>query len=210
MSAIIQLRASRSTTRLRVKRPAAPAEIPLTAKQKRLIRDSFRRIEPALELVGRLFYLRLFRIDSSLRARFDGPVEVQARKFAAAVKLGMISLKHKDGLGPVLKLLGARHRQLGIRSRHYRSMTRALIWTLEQSLEESFTRETKDAWNTLLGQIMRVLSAKQTLAADHCEAWPALPASDSTSFTLMAPLSSTASSTSCPASSTWVLPSTVS
>jgi hemoglobin-like flavoprotein len=75
------------------------------------------------------------------------------------MKLGMISLKHKDGLGPVLKLLGARHRQLGIRSRHYRSMTRALIWTLEQSLEESFTRETKDAWNTLLGQIMRVLSA---------------------------------------------------
>jgi hypothetical protein len=38
-------------------------------------------------------------------------------------------------------------------------MTRALIWTLEQSLEESFTRETKDAWNTLLGQIIRVLSA---------------------------------------------------
>jgi len=94
-----------------------------------------------------------------LRARFDGPVDVQARKFAAAMKLGMISLKHKDGLGPVLKLLGARHRQLGIRSRHYRSMTRALIWTLEQSLEESFTRETKDAWNTLLGQIIRVLSA---------------------------------------------------
>src|SRR4029078_1874569 len=164
MSAVIQLRASRSTTRLRVKRPAAPAEIPLTAKQKRLIRDSFRRIEPALELVGRLFYLRLCRIDSSLRARFDGPVEVQARKFAAAMKLGMISLKHKDGLGPVLKLLAARHHQLGIRSRHYRSMTRALIWTLERSLEESFTRETKDAWNTLLGQIMRVLSASQTLA----------------------------------------------
>ena len=159
MSAVIQLRPSRSTTRLRVKRAVAPAEIPLTAKQKRVIRESFRKVEPALELVGRLFYLRLFRIDPSSRARFDGPVEVQARKFAAAMKLAMISLKHKDGLGPVLKLLGARHRQLGIRTRHYRSMTRALIWTLEQSLEESFTRETKEAWNTFLGQITRVLSA---------------------------------------------------
>src|SRR4029078_11119389 len=164
MSAVIQLRASRSTTRLRVKRPGPPADIPLTAKQKRLIRDSFRRIERALELVGRLFYLRLFRVDSFLRARFDGPVDVQPRKFAAAMKLGMISLKHKDGLGPVLKLLGARHRQLGIRARHYRPIARALIRTLEQSLEESFARETKDAWNTLLGQIMRVLSASQTLA----------------------------------------------
>jgi hemoglobin-like flavoprotein len=149
MSAVIQLR-PRSTTRLRVKRAAAPAEIPLSAKQKRLIRESFCKVEPALELVGRLFYLRLFRIDPSSRARFDGPVEM---------KLAMISLKHKDGLGPVLKLLGARHRQLGIRTRHYRSMTRALIWTLEQSLEESFTRETKEAWNTFLGQVTRVLSA---------------------------------------------------
>jgi hypothetical protein len=38
-------------------------------------------------------------------------------------------------------------------------MTRALIWTLEQSLEKSFTRETKDAWNALLGQTTRLLSA---------------------------------------------------
>jgi hemoglobin-like flavoprotein len=159
MSAVIQLRPSRSRTRVGIERPAAPAEIPLTSKQKRLIRESFRKFEPALELVGRLFYLRLFRIDASLRARFDGPVEVQARKFAAAMKLAMISLKHKDGLGSILKLLGARHRQLGIRTRHYRSMMRALIWTLEQSLEKSLTRETKEAWNALLSQTTRLLSA---------------------------------------------------
>lgn len=159
MSAVIQLRPSRTTTRLRIKRAAAPAEIPLTTIQKRRILESFRRVEPALELVGQLFYLRLFRIDPSLRARFDGPTEMQARKFAAAIKLAMLSLKHDDGLGSVLKLLGARHRQLGIRSRHYRSMTRALMWTLEQSLEKSFTRETKDAWNAFLGQAMRKLSS---------------------------------------------------
>src|SRR4026209_589311 len=99
MSAVIQLRASRSTTRPRVNRPAAPAEIPLTAKQKRLIRDSFSRIEPALELVGRLFYLRLFRVDSSLRARFDGPVEAQARQFAAARKLGVTCVAQQGRLG---------------------------------------------------------------------------------------------------------------
>jgi len=159
MSAVIQLRPSRTTTRLRIKRAAAPAEISLTTIQKRRILESFRKVEPALELVGQLFYLRLFRIDPSLRAQFDGPAELQVRKFAAAIKLAMISLKHDDGLGAVLKLLGARHRQLGIRGRHYRSMTQALIWTLEQSLEKSFTSETKDAWNAFLGQAMRKLSA---------------------------------------------------
>jgi hypothetical protein len=37
-------------------------------------------------------------------------------------------------------------------------MARALIWTLEQSLEKSFTRETRNAWTTLLDQITRVLA----------------------------------------------------
>ena len=37
-------------------------------------------------------------------------------------------------------------------------MSKALIWTLEQSLEKRFTRETKDAWSALLTQITRTLS----------------------------------------------------
>ncbi len=51
------------------------------------------------------------------------------------------------GSSATLKLLGARHRQLGIKPRHYRTMAQALIWTLEQSLETSFRRDTKEAWN---------------------------------------------------------------
>jgi hemoglobin-like flavoprotein len=159
MSAVIHLPSSKATTRLHVQRAAAPAEISLSAKQKRLIRESFLRLDPALELVGRLFYLKLSRLESNLGSRFAGPAEMQARKFAAAMKLAMISLNHDDGLASTLKLLGARHRQLGIRVRHYRLMARALIWTLEQSLGKSFTRETRNAWTTLLDQITRVLAA---------------------------------------------------
>lgn len=133
------------------------SDIPLTAKQKRLIRDSFAKLEPARDLVAQLFFLKLFRLDPSLRKRFGGPVETQARKFAAGMKLTVISLGHQDGLMPTLKLLGARHRQIGIRPRHYRTMSRALVWTLEQSLEKRFTRETKEAWNTLLAHLSRTL-----------------------------------------------------
>jgi hypothetical protein len=42
--------------------------------------------------------------------------------------------------------------------RDYRMMSKAWIWTLERSLEKSLTRQTKDAWTVLLGQITRVLS----------------------------------------------------
>jgi hemoglobin-like flavoprotein len=144
--------------RMRRAKAVPVSDTQLTAEQKRLIRLSFLRVEPALDLVAQLFFLKLFRLDTSLRKKFSGPVEIQARKFAAGAKLAMISLGHEDGLAPTLKLLGARHRQLGIRARHYRTMSRALVWTLERSLDKSFDRDTKDAWNTLLAYLTKVMA----------------------------------------------------
>jgi hemoglobin-like flavoprotein len=157
-AAAIQTSVPAPKTRSRRTRRAPATETQLTAEQKRLIRLSFLRVEPALDLVAQLFFLKLFRLDPALRKKFSGPVEIQARKFAAGAKLAMISLGHEDGLAPTLKLLGARHRQIGIRSRHYRTMSRALVWTLERSLEKNFDRDTKDAWNTLLAYFTKVMA----------------------------------------------------
>ena len=158
MPAAMQAAVASPKPKARRKRRSAAKEIKLTAAQKRLIRLSFLRIEPALDLVAQLFFLKLFRLDPSLRKKFDGPVEQQARKFAAGAKLAMISLGHEDGLAPTLKLLAARHRQMGIRTRHYRTMSRALVWTLERSLDKAFDQNTKDAWNALLSNFTQVLS----------------------------------------------------
>ena len=153
MSAAVQAPVAKSSNRR-----APAAAIALTAQQKRLIRESVLKLEPAFDLVGQLFFLKLYRLDLAFRDRFDGTTETQGRKFMAALKLAIISLNYEDGLAPTLKLLGIRHRQLGIKIRHYRIMTKALLWTLEQSLEKRFTRETKDAWSALLTQITRTLS----------------------------------------------------
>ena len=159
MSVALHLSSSRSTTRMQLKRTPTPAEAPLTDEQKQLIRSSFAKIEPAIELVAQVFFRKLFALDSSLRAKFSGPIEIQARKFAAAMKLTMITLSRDEELTPTLKLLGARHRQLGIRTRHYRMMAKALTWTLEQSLAKDYTRETRAAWTALLDKITRTLTA---------------------------------------------------
>src|SRR3990170_5941113 len=113
MSAAIQARAAKSSNA--PGRAEASAEIKLTARQKRLIRESFLKLEPALDLVGQLFFLKLFRLDPALRGRFAGDPKTQSRKFMAAVKLTIISLRHNHGLAPTLKLLGVRQRQLGIK-----------------------------------------------------------------------------------------------
>ena len=39
-------------------------------------------------------------------------------------------------------------------------MSRALVWTLERSLEKAFDRDTKDAWNTLLAYFTDVMSGQ--------------------------------------------------
>lgn len=144
--------------RARSSRSTRSKDTQLTLEQKRLIRESFARVEPALDLIAQLFFLKLFRLDPSLRKKFDGPIEIQARKFAAGAKLAMISLGHEDGLAPTLKLLGARHRQMGIRTRHYRTMSRSLVWTLERSLDKAFDRDTKDAWNTLTAHFTKLMA----------------------------------------------------
>jgi hypothetical protein len=37
-------------------------------------------------------------------------------------------------------------------------MAKALLWTLEQSLDRDFTRETRAAWSALLDNITRILT----------------------------------------------------
>jgi hemoglobin-like flavoprotein len=156
MSVTIQTRAKSANRAARA--PFGADEILLTPAQKRRIRESFLKLAPALDLVGQLFFLKLFRLDPAFRTRFGADAEVQGRKFMAAVKLGLISLKHDDGLVPIIKLLGVRYRQMGLKVRDYRTMTKALMWTLERSLETKFTPKTKDAWSVLLTQVTRILS----------------------------------------------------
>jgi hemoglobin-like flavoprotein len=156
MSVTIQTRAKSANRAARA--PFGADEILLTPEQKRRIRESFLKLAPALDLVGQLYFFKLFRLDPAFRRRFGADTEMQGRKFMAAVKLGLISLNHDDGLVPIIKLLGVRYRQMGLKVRDYRTMTKALIWTLERSLETKFTPKTKEAWTVLLTQVTRILS----------------------------------------------------
>ena len=158
MSASLEARPPKASNRLK---PRDRAEIALTAEQKRLVRESFMALEPALDLVGQLFYLKLYRLDPSFRDRFGGDPEILGRKFMAGVKLTIVSLKHDDCLTPVIRLLGLRQRQLGMKVRDYRMMSKAWMWTLERSLEKRLSRQGKDAWTVLLSQITRVLSGSE-------------------------------------------------
>ncbi len=171
--------------------PRAPCRpIALTTKQKRLIRESFLKLEPALDLVGQLFYLKLLPARPGLPRPLRRNAETQGRKFMAALKLGIISLNHDDGLAPTLKLLGVRHRQLGIKMRHYRTMTKALMWTLEQSLEKQL--HARDQGRLVDAAHPDHPHAERRRRGSIAERWRFRRLS-STTFTPTAPFSSTGS-----------------
>jgi hemoglobin-like flavoprotein len=131
----------------------------LTREQKRHIRETFAIIEPASDLVARLFYMKSVDLDPSLSELFKSPSRVQRRKFMAAMKVAVLSLDRLQSLQPILKLLGTRQREEGVTQYHYDTFQSAWVWTLEQALQARFPREAKDAWSSLLGEMTRATAS---------------------------------------------------
>src|SRR5262245_773672 len=138
---------------------AVSASPSLTREQKRHIRETFAIIEPASDLVARLFYMKSVDLDPSLGTLFKSPSRVQRRKFMAALKVAVLSLDRLQSLQPILKLLGTRQREEGVNPGHYETFQCAWVWTLEQSLQARFPREAKDAWSSLLGEMTRATAS---------------------------------------------------
>jgi hemoglobin-like flavoprotein len=139
--------------------PVVFASPSLTREQKRRIRETFAIIEPASDLVARLFYLKSIDLDPSLHSLFKSPSRVQRRKFMAAMKVAVLSLDRLQSLLPILKLLGTRQREEGVKPSHYETFQRAWVWTLEQSLQSRFSREANEAWWSLLREMTRATAS---------------------------------------------------
>src|SRR5262245_19654894 len=114
----------------RVGSQVAFPEPDLTAKQVRLLRQSFALIEPKAEIAGLVFFRQLFTLDPSLRELFQGSIELQGRKLMDALGYAVGTLDNHKSLVPVLESLGRRRLAYGVGDDHYENMVKALIQTL--------------------------------------------------------------------------------
>lgn len=127
-----------------------PAFVPQpSSRQKALVRESFDVLLPCAGLVAQAFYRRLFELDPKLEALFKGDLESQGEKLMNALHISILSLDRMDVLRPTIRLLGIRHREYGVQRKDYVTVAAALLWTLEQCLNERFTRDVKDAWGAV-------------------------------------------------------------
>jgi hemoglobin-like flavoprotein len=123
----------------------------MTPKQIALVQASWKLVQPISDQAAALFYSRLFLLDPSLKRLFKSDMQEQGRKVMSMISLAVNSLARLESIVPAVQALGRRHAGYGVEARHYVTVGAALIWTLEQGLGKSFTKETEDAWRAAYG-----------------------------------------------------------
>jgi hemoglobin-like flavoprotein len=123
----------------------------MTHDQVALVQSSFQSVQPILEPAAMSFYDRLFELDPSLRPMFRSSREDQARKLAQALAVVVAAIDRPETIRGAIESLGRPHAAYGVRDDHYSTVGSALLWTLEQGLDDAFTHAVRDAWAAAYG-----------------------------------------------------------
>ena len=145
----------------------------MTPQQIRLVQSSYARLKPASAEVAATFYERLFAIDPSLRALFNGDLARHGERLMHMIGAAVGLLNRPETLFPVLHALGARHVGYGVKAAHYDTLGTALLDTLAHGLGSSFTSELRSAWQHLF-EVVRseMLASPAPAGLRHAQAMP--------------------------------------
>jgi hemoglobin-like flavoprotein len=119
-----------------------------------------RGIDPAL--LGDVFYSRLFLAHPELRPLFNGPMDVQYKKFIDMLSYLVSQLHRLDEFTIDVAIMGQRHKQYGVKPDHYDAVEEALLWTLQTGLGRDWNEEIAQAWNTVYGIIAQKMQEPVT------------------------------------------------
>jgi hemoglobin-like flavoprotein len=120
----------------------------MTPRQIALVQESWKLVQPIADKAAKLFYMRLFSLEPSVRRLFTGDMTEQGRKLMSMISVAVNSLARLESIARAVQALGRRHAGYGVQKHHYAVVEAALIWTLAVGLGEKFTRETEEAWRT--------------------------------------------------------------
>ena len=136
---------------------------------------SFWLLEPVADAAMTYFYAQLFAMDTEIRAMFPAAMDVQRRRFFAA--LGRIAAcsgrarQDRDRLVPYLRELGRAHRKFGVRERHYEVFRRALLATLQRFAAPRWNETAKHAWEMAFNHAATIMIEAAKDDAAESPAW---------------------------------------
>ena len=119
-----------------------PQQITLVQNSWRLLRS----LDP--QLVGDLFYSKLFLDHPEVRPMFPKDMIEMRRKLIAKINVIVARLEQFEALKPDIGALARRHVEYGVVPQQYGYVGAALLWTLEHGLGHDWTPEVAEAWQT--------------------------------------------------------------
>lgn len=131
----------------------------LTARDIEIVRDDWEKVELIADQAATLLYDRLFALDRDLRLLFPLDLGEQKRKVIRMLGAAIYGLSEPDVLVPILRALGRRHFELGVREQDYRTLAEALTWTLRQGLGATFDAEHEAAWARVYAMLATYMQA---------------------------------------------------
>jgi hemoglobin-like flavoprotein len=86
------------------------------------------------------------------------------------------AIDRPDQLVSSVAALGRRHVHYGVKDADYESVGAALLWTLEQGLDDAFTPEVRAAWAEAyltVATVMRRAAMREQITGERPAVWPA-------------------------------------
>ncbi len=128
-------------------------------------------LEPAADAAMTYFYGQLFAMDPEIRAMFPPAMDVQRRRFFAALVRIAADQDEPAVLVPYLEQLGRAHRKYGVREQHYGAFRRALLATLHRFAGPGWDDATQYSWERAFDHAVEVMTDAAARDAEHSPAW---------------------------------------
>jgi len=148
----------------------------MTPQQIALVQASFANVAPVSAPAAELFYQRLFELAPDLRPMFAADLSAQKKKLIDTLAYAVDSLSCPAKLGPELAALGERHADYGTKVEHFTPVGEALLWALQQALNEEFTPAIADAWEAvyaaLAQEMIDAMMRKVSMVTQHTQPFP--------------------------------------
>lgn len=121
-----------------------------------------------MQIVGGLFYNRLFEVMPQLKPMFSRtPLPEQSKKLLTTLSYIIAKLDKLDDILDEVAKLAKRHTQYGVKDEHYEAVGTALLWTLEKGSGKHWNDELAIAWTevyTTLADAMMAASRERVAA----------------------------------------------
>ncbi|ATC93613.1 globin family protein [Pseudoalteromonas tunicata] len=145
----------------------------MTPHQVELVQASWEKVVPIAKDAADLFYGKLFELNPALRPLFHGDVEEQGKKLMQILTTVVRGLKQFDKLEMAVWQLGRRHVAYQISIQDFNTVAEALLWTLQQGLQQAFSAEVKQAWVEAYTIVAGVMQAGMEYEYANFDKWKA-------------------------------------